>query len=113
MTIHQYHIVKFKLFQECDKLIKKEAILVSNTSSISITEIAAQTERPQQIAGMHFMNPVPLMKLVEVIKTKRTSQHTLETIVEVSKSLQRTMALIINQLLLKHQLNKIKSKTYV
>jgi 3-hydroxybutyryl-CoA dehydrogenase len=79
--------VKFKLFQECDKLIKKEAILVSNTSSISITEIAAQTERPQQIAGMHFMNPVPVMKLVEGIRGLETSNKTFEVVASVAEKM--------------------------
>ena len=79
--------VKFKLFQECDKLIKKEAILVSNTSSISITEIAAQTERPQQIAGMHFMNPVPVMKLVEGIRGLETSNKTFEVVAGVAEKM--------------------------
>ena len=79
--------IKFKLFQECDQLIKREAILVSNTSSISITEIAAQTERPQQVAGMHFMNPVPVMKLVEGIRGLETSNETFETVASVAEKM--------------------------
>jgi len=79
--------IKFKLFQECDQLIKREAILVSNTSSISITEIAAQTERPQQVAGMHFMNPVPVMKLVEGIRGLETSNETFETVASVAETM--------------------------
>ena len=79
--------IKFKLFQECDQLIKREAILVSNTSSISITEIAAQTERPQQVAGMHFMNPVPVMKLVEGIRGLETSNETFEIVASVAEKM--------------------------
>jgi len=79
--------IKFKLFQECDQLIKREAILVSNTSSISITEIAAQTERPQQVAGMHFMNPVPVMKLVEGIRGLETSNETFATVASVAEKM--------------------------
>ena len=79
--------VKFELFKECDKLAKKEAILVSNTSSISITEIAAQTERPQKVAGMHFMNPVPVMKLVEGIRGLETSDETFKVVAGVAEKM--------------------------
>jgi 3-hydroxybutyryl-CoA dehydrogenase len=79
--------VKFELFQECDKLVKKEAILVSNTSSISITEIAAQTERAEKVAGMHFMNPVPVMKLVEGIRGLETSDETFKIVAGVAEKM--------------------------
>ena len=79
--------IKFKLFSDLDAICKPETILASNTSSISITKIAAQTKRPAKVIGMHFMNPVPLMKLVEVIKGYSTSQETATTIMELSKSL--------------------------
>jgi 3-hydroxybutyryl-CoA dehydrogenase len=75
--------VKIKLFQELDRLAKPGAILASNTSSISITKIAAVTKRPQDMIGMHFMNPVPLMKLVEVIRGLATSSETTAKVVQV------------------------------
>ncbi|MCI0521451.1 MAG: 3-hydroxybutyryl-CoA dehydrogenase [Chloroflexi bacterium] len=68
--------LKFKIFSEMDRLAKAEAILASNTSSISITRLAAATSRPQQVIGMHFMNPVPLMRLVEIIRGLSTSDET-------------------------------------
>ena len=82
--------VKFKIFQECDRVIKKDALLVSNTSSISITEIAAQTSRPSQVAGMHFMNPVPVMKLVEGIKGLETSKATFDKVASVANAMGKT-----------------------
>ena len=72
--------VKKNIFQEIDNYAPKDAILATNTSSISITKIAAVTQRPAQVIGMHFMNPVPIMKLVEVIKGYATSQATVSTI---------------------------------
>ena len=71
--------LKFKLFSDLDQLARPEAILASNTSSISITQIAAATQRPGQVIGMHFMNPVPLMRLVEVIPGLATAPETLDT----------------------------------
>ncbi len=71
--------LKFKIFKELDSLAREEVILASNTSSISITKIAAATKRPEKVIGMHFMNPVPLMKLVEIIKGLATSTETLQT----------------------------------
>src|SRR4029077_7439247 len=65
--------IKFKLFRDLDSLCAPEVILASNTSSISITKIAAQTKRSDKVIGMHFMNPVPVMKLVEVIRGYNTS----------------------------------------
>ena len=72
--------VKKNIFQEIDNYAPKDAILATNTSSISITKIASVTQRPAQVIGMHFMNPVPIMKLVEVIKGYATSQATVSTI---------------------------------
>ena len=69
--------LKFKIFAELDRLADATAILASNTSSISITEIAARTKRPAQVIGMHFMNPVPVMQLVEIIRGLATSEATL------------------------------------
>jgi 3-hydroxybutyryl-CoA dehydrogenase len=82
--------LKFKIFEDLDKIIKKEAILASNTSSISLTAIAAKTQRPEQVIGMHFMNPVPLMKLVEVIRGKESSDAVTETIMNLAKELGKT-----------------------
>lgn len=77
--------LKLKIFKELDALVKKEALLVSNTSSISITKIAAATGRPGQVCGMHFMNPVPLMKLVEGIRGLQTDDLTFNLIKELSE----------------------------
>jgi 3-hydroxybutyryl-CoA dehydrogenase len=77
--------LKFKIFREMDEHAQASAILATNTSSISITKIAAATKRPEKVIGMHFMNPVPLMKLVEVIRGLATSDDTLTTTVEVCK----------------------------
>ena len=71
--------LKFKIFKDMDSAARQDVILASNTSSISITKIAAATQRPDKVIGMHFMNPVPLMKLVEVIKGLATSDETLQT----------------------------------
>ena len=77
--------LKFKIFKELDDKAREGVILATNTSSISITKIAAATSRPDKVIGMHFMNPVPLMKLVEVIRGLGTSDETTETTVELCK----------------------------
>jgi len=79
--------LKLKIFAEIDEAAKPDAILASNTSSISITKIAAVTKRPEKVIGMHFMNPVPIMKLVEIIKGYKTSDEVLSTIMELSEKL--------------------------
>lgn len=79
--------LKFKIFREMDAAAQEEVILASNTSSISITKIAASTKRPEKVIGMHFMNPVPLMKLVEVIKGLATSEETLATTLTLCKAM--------------------------
>lgn len=79
--------IKLKIFKQLDDLCKPETILASNTSSISITKIGAATKRADRVIGMHFMNPVPVMKLVEVIKGYATSAEVLAVIMETSKSL--------------------------
>ena len=79
--------IKLKIFTELDKICNKKTILATNTSSISITDIAAVTNRPEQVIGMHFMNPVPIMKLVEVIKGKLTSDTVTSTILRISQKL--------------------------
>ena len=81
--------IKFDIFEDLDRLAPKGTILASNTSSISITEIAKQTKRPERIIGMHFMNPVPLMKLVEVIRGKETSNDTVKKTVEIVRELEK------------------------
>ena len=81
--------VKKNIFQEIDNYAPKDAILASNTSSISITKIAAETQRPSLVIGMHFMNPVPIMKLVEVIKGYATSQETVTSIIETVAHLEK------------------------
>ncbi|MGH7548339.1 MAG: 3-hydroxybutyryl-CoA dehydrogenase [Gemmatimonadales bacterium] len=82
--------VKFKIFRDVDRLAPPAAILASNTSSISITAIAAQTKRPARVIGMHFMNPVPVMPLVEVIRGLETSDETTRRVLEVAKALDKT-----------------------
>ncbi|MBP9679961.1 MAG: 3-hydroxybutyryl-CoA dehydrogenase [Bacteriovorax sp.] len=79
--------IKFDIFRQLDEVAKPGAILASNTSSISITEIAAVTKRPQLVAGMHFMNPVPVMKLVEGIRGLETSDETFNTVAAVSEKM--------------------------
>lgn len=79
--------IKLDIFRELDKVCPSEAILASNTSSIPITKIAAVTDRPKQVIGMHFMNPVPIMKLVEIIRGYNTSDEITKTIVKLSKNL--------------------------
>ncbi|MBF4695642.1 3-hydroxybutyryl-CoA dehydrogenase [Fusibacter ferrireducens] len=76
--------VKKKIFEELDQVVKADAILATNTSSLSITEIAAVTKRPDKIIGMHFFNPVPVMKLVEIIKGIATSDETYDTVYGLS-----------------------------
>ncbi len=78
---------KKKVFSYLDKICKKETIFASNTSTISITELASVTTRPEKFIGMHFMNPVPLMALVEVIKGLRTDEKTVEIVVDLAKKL--------------------------
>ncbi len=82
--------VKLKIFGELDDLCAKNTILATNTSSISITKIAAATQRPDKVIGMHFMNPVPIMKLVEIIRGYSTSDETTQTIMKVSQKLGKT-----------------------
>jgi 3-hydroxybutyryl-CoA dehydrogenase len=81
---------KKALFAELDELVAPEAILATNTSSLSITEIASATKRPDKVIGMHFFNPVPMMKLVEIIKGLATSDETRDTILELSAALGKT-----------------------
>lgn len=82
--------VKKEAFQKLDEVCKEETILASNTSSLSITEIASSTKRPDRVVGMHFFNPVPVMKLVEVIKGISTSEETKKTVFELAEKLGKT-----------------------
>lgn len=79
--------LKLRIFADLDKLAPANALLATNTSSISITRIAAATSRPEQVIGMHFMNPVPIMKLVEVIRGYATSDETCQVVMELSRKL--------------------------
>ncbi|TXE07684.1 3-hydroxybutyryl-CoA dehydrogenase [Gelidibacter salicanalis] len=79
--------LKLKIFKQLDEQCAKDTILATNTSSISITQIAAVTARPKQVIGMHFMNPVPIMKLVEIIRGYNTSDEVTKTIMDLSKTL--------------------------
>ncbi|SFK14504.1 3-hydroxybutyryl-CoA dehydrogenase [Halobacillus dabanensis] len=82
--------VKVSVFQQLDEITPPHAILATNTSSLPITEIAAATERPSQVIGMHFMNPVPVMKLVEIIRAIQTSDETYQSIEDMTKKLEKT-----------------------
>lgn len=81
--------IKTKLFAELDEIAPKHVILATNTSSLPITEIAAATERPEKVIGMHFMNPVPVMKLVEIIRGLATAEEVYKEIEEMAKSLSK------------------------
>jgi 3-hydroxybutyryl-CoA dehydrogenase len=82
--------IKFAVFEQLDRVAGPDAILATNTSSISITEIAARTRRPAQVIGMHFMNPVPVMQLVEVIRGHATSDATTRAVMETAAALGKT-----------------------
>jgi 3-hydroxybutyryl-CoA dehydrogenase len=82
--------LKFRLFADLDRIAPADAILATNTSSISITRIAAETRRPEQVIGMHFMNPVPVMQLVEVIRGLATSDDTTRRVSDLAKTLGKT-----------------------
>jgi 3-hydroxybutyryl-CoA dehydrogenase len=82
--------LKLKIFSELDEICAPHVILASNTSSISITKIASATNRPDKVIGMHFMNPVPIMKLVEVIRGRQTSDEVTEKVMQCSRELQKS-----------------------
>ncbi|MBK70345.1 MAG: 3-hydroxybutyryl-CoA dehydrogenase [Euryarchaeota archaeon] len=82
--------LKFSTFSELDSICKKEAILASNTSSISINEIASHTSRPERVIGMHFMNPVPIMKLIEIINGSETDPEVTAAVLEASERMGKT-----------------------
>ncbi len=83
--------IKKKIFAELDEVVKGDAILATNTSSLSITEIAAATKRPDKVIGMHFFNPVPMMKLIELIKGVATSQETYDNISKLCEDMKKTV----------------------
>jgi len=82
--------LKLNIFKELDQVCRKEIILSSNTSSISITRIASATQRPSKVIGMHFMNPVPVMQLVEIIRGLQTSQETFNTVKSLAEKMGKT-----------------------
>ena len=86
----EHEALKLEIFGKLDRVAKPDAILATNTSSISITTIAARTARPEAVIGMHFMNPVPVMQLVEVIRGQRTSESTLAVVMDVARRLGKT-----------------------
>ena len=99
--------LKFSIFEKADQLAKPGAILASNTSSISITQLAGKTKRPERVIGMHFMNPVPVMKLVEIVRGLQTSEETLTVIRALGEKLGKTLitsqdrpGFLINRMLL-------------
>jgi 3-hydroxybutyryl-CoA dehydrogenase len=86
--------IKFQVFEDLDRLAPSRAILASNTSSISIAEIAKQTNRPERVIGMHFMNPVPLMPLVEIVRGPKTTDEVATKTVEIAKQLGKTPVVV-------------------
>lgn len=108
--------LKKSVFKELDELCRPEVIIASNTSSMSITEIAAATKRPERICGMHFFNPVPLMKLVEVIRGFSTSDETIAVTTELAKKMGKitvevkkdSPGFIVNRIMIPHMLEAIK-----
>ncbi len=82
--------LKYRIFTDLDRVAKPDAILATNTSSISITEIARRTSRPYKVIGMHFMNPVPVMKLVEIIRGLATSDETTKRVMDLALRLEKT-----------------------
>jgi 3-hydroxybutyryl-CoA dehydrogenase len=86
--------LKFDIFKKMDATAKPEVILASNTSSISLTKLAAATKRPDKVVGMHFFNPVPLMKLVEVVRSLQTSDPVVETVVAMAEKMGKTPVVV-------------------
>ena len=108
--------LKKEVFKELDKICKPDAILATNTSSMSITEIAAVTNRPDKVCGMHFFNPVPLMKLVEVIHGYSSSDETIKTVSEIAEKMGKVVVevkkdspgFVVNRIMLPHFIEAIK-----
>jgi len=107
---------KIKLFKSLDEIVKKESIFASNTSSLSITEMGAATKRPSQFCGLHFFNPVPVMKLVEVVRTVATSDSTFSTARALGEKLGKVVVtcndspgFVVNRLLIPYLLDAIRA----
>jgi len=108
--------LKKNVFKQMDELVKPDVILTTNTSSMSITEIATSTKRPQKVAGMHFFNPAPLMRLVEVIRGYETNDETVRIVMEMAKKMGKepvevkkdTPGFIVNRIMTPHFLEAIK-----
>ena len=108
--------IKKKVFAELDEVTRKDVILASNTSSMSLTEIATATKRPDKVVGMHFFNPVPLMKLVEVIRGMKTNNETVATTIDLTRKLGKEPVevrvdipgFLVNRLMVPHLLEAIK-----
>lgn len=108
--------LKKSVFRELDEMCRPEVVLASNTSSMSITEIAAATKRPDKVCGMHFFNPVPLMRLVEVIRGYLTSDETVKVATDLAKKMGKTTVevkkdspgFIVNRIMMPHMLEAIK-----
>lgn len=107
---------KIKLYKQLDSLVKKEAIFASNTSSLSITEMGASTSRPDKFCGLHFFNPVPVMKLVEVVKTVATSDSTFDTAKAFAEKMGKVVVscndspgFVVNRLLVPYLLDAIRA----
>jgi 3-hydroxybutyryl-CoA dehydrogenase len=108
--------LKKGVFRELDEICRPDVILASNTSSMSITEIAAATKRPDKVCGMHFFNPVPLMRLVEVIRGYATSDETIKVATDLAKKMGKTTVevkkdspgFIVNRIMMPHMLEAIK-----
>ena len=106
---------KLRLFPALDHIVKPEALLLTNTSSLNVTQMGAVTKRPDKVCGIHFFNPVPLMKLAEIVKTVSTSEETIETVSQFAVSLGKTPVLakdtagfIVNFLLIPYLLAAIR-----
>nr|BBH91881.1 3-hydroxybutyryl-CoA dehydrogenase [Thermogemmatispora argillosa] len=106
---------KLRLFTALDRLLRPEALIVSNTSSLSVTQMAAVTQRPQRVCGLHFFNPAPVMKLVEIVRPITASDETIETVRQFAESLGKTPVLakdtagfIVNFLLIPYLLSAIR-----
>jgi 3-hydroxybutyryl-CoA dehydrogenase len=107
--------IKTKLFQQLDEMMAPHGIICTNTSSLCVIELAAKTKRPNRVAGLHFFNPVPIMKLVEVVKTIATTQDVVDTLFEFSRKLgkepilaQDTPGFVVNRLLIPYLLYAIR-----
>ncbi len=108
--------LKKSVFRELDELCKPDVILASNTSSMSITEIAASTKRPDKVCGMHFFNPVPIMRLVEIIRGYSTSDETIKTTTDLAQKMGKTTVevkkdspgFIVNRIMIPHMIEAIK-----